>query len=115
MSTQHPPSRSSEVVSAAGPVLSEEGDTPKEKHATILSSPKESKRQYYRDPVSGVQREIWRPGMVVQLHMSALTWLMLQNIGDGDGDRSVDYFESPGPLAPLAKRWRFFQVGLLHT
>ena len=33
-----------------------------DENATVLD-PKESERQYWRDPVSGAQREIWRPGI----------------------------------------------------
>ena len=33
-----------------------------DENATILD-PDGSERQYWRDPVSGAQREIWRPGM----------------------------------------------------
>lgn len=53
--------------------------------------PRTSTRRYWRDPNSGTQREIWRPG-------------------DGDGDIEHDHFERKGPAAPLGKRWRLYQV-----
>ena len=31
--------------------------------------------------------------------------------GDGDGTYGDDYFDKAGPLAPVEKRWRFYQVG----
>jgi hypothetical protein len=56
---------------------------------TVLD-PKKSARQYWSDPATRVQREIWRPG-------------------DGDGDKTTDYYGKPGALAPLEQRWRFYQ------
>ncbi|KAM0716314.1 hypothetical protein Q7P37_007759 [Cladosporium fusiforme] len=53
--------------------------------------PATSTRRYWRDPHSGTQREIWRPG-------------------DGDGDIEHDHFERKGPAAPLDKRWRLYQL-----
>jgi hypothetical protein len=38
-----------------------EAETPNE-HEQILD-PSTSERRYWRDPLTGVQREIWRPGM----------------------------------------------------
>lgn len=55
--------------------------------------PRTSARRYWRDPNSGTQREIWRPG-------------------DGDGDIEHDHFERKGPVAPLGKRWRLYQVSI---
>ncbi|QIW98801.1 hypothetical protein AMS68_004319 [Peltaster fructicola] len=46
-------------------------------------------RQYWRDPATRILREIWQPG-------------------DGDGEPSADYFDKPGPVAPLEKRWRLY-------
>ncbi|KAK6439502.1 hypothetical protein LTR95_004288 [Oleoguttula sp. CCFEE 5521] len=53
--------------------------------------PKTSERRYWRDPVTSVQREIWRPS-------------------DPDGVLEADYFERPPPLAPVAERWRLYQT-----
>ena len=33
-----------------------------EEEGAIVLDPKNSERKYYRDPISGLQREIWRPG-----------------------------------------------------
>lgn len=56
----------------------------------IPLDPKKSERKYWTDPATHVKREIWRPG-------------------DGDGDKTIDFFDQPGQLAPLEKRWRFYQ------
>nr|OQO28391.1 hypothetical protein B0A51_04884 [Rachicladosporium sp. CCFEE 5018] len=53
--------------------------------------PKTSGRRYWRDPITSVQREIWRPG-------------------DSDGVLEADYFERPPPLAPVSERWRLYQT-----
>ncbi|OQO13485.1 hypothetical protein B0A48_01713 [Cryoendolithus antarcticus] len=53
--------------------------------------PKTSERRYWRDPITSVQREIWRPG-------------------DPDGVLEADYFERPPPLAPVPERWRVYQT-----
>ncbi|KAK6441546.1 hypothetical protein LTR95_002218 [Oleoguttula sp. CCFEE 5521] len=52
--------------------------------------PKTSERKYWRDPITSVQREIWRPG-------------------DPDGVLETDYFERPPPLAPVSERWRLYR------
>ncbi|OQO11120.1 hypothetical protein B0A48_05375 [Cryoendolithus antarcticus] len=52
--------------------------------------PKTSERQYWRDPITSVQREVWRPG-------------------DPDGVLEMDYFERPPPLPPVSERWRLYQ------
>ncbi|KAK5174009.1 uncharacterized protein LTR77_001089 [Saxophila tyrrhenica] len=56
----------------------------------VILDPKDSERQYWYDPIIRVQREIWRPG-------------------DGDGEKAADYYEKPGPKAPLETRWRLYQ------
>ncbi|KAM0712911.1 hypothetical protein Q7P35_000362 [Cladosporium inversicolor] len=62
--------------------------TPDEHEQTLDAST--SERRYWRDPLTGVQREIWRPG-------------------DGDGDVEHDHHDRRGPLVPLEKRWRLYQ------
>ncbi|KAI7156163.1 hypothetical protein KC349_g6450 [Hortaea werneckii] len=47
-------------------------------------------RQYYREPLTGIKREVWRPG-------------------DGDGAADTDYYDKPGQR-PLHQRWRFYQL-----
>lgn len=39
----------------------------------MVLDPKTSDRQYYRDPLTGLQREIWRPGSLQSFPMSSLT------------------------------------------
>jgi hypothetical protein len=57
----------------------------------IVLDPKKSPRKYWTDPSTRIIREVWRPG-------------------DGDGDKAADYYDKPGAIAPLEKRWRFYQV-----
>ncbi|KAK4542999.1 hypothetical protein LTR36_005997 [Oleoguttula mirabilis] len=61
-----------------------------ESNAVVLD-PGNSARQYYRDPFTSIQREVWRPG-------------------DGDGKPGADYYERPGQLPPVSQRWRFYQI-----
>ncbi|KAK3707919.1 hypothetical protein LTR37_011771 [Vermiconidia calcicola] len=63
---------------------------PEDEEGGTVLDPNNSPRQYWFDPITRLQREIWRPG-------------------DGDGDKAVDYFDKPGPPAPLEKRWRLYQ------
>lgn len=58
---------------------------------SVVLDPKNSDRQYYREPFTGVMREIWRPG-------------------DGDGLQGTDYYQREGPPLDVEHRWRFFQV-----
>lgn len=44
-------------------VAAEEGAQPALGHKQLLD-PLTSERRYWRDPLSGTQREIWRPGML---------------------------------------------------
>lgn len=46
-----------------------------EAHGAIVLDPATSARQYYRDPVTGLQREIWRPGS--SLHYDAMIRAMI--------------------------------------
>lgn len=62
-----------------------------EPEGAVVLSPESSERQYYREPTTGFQREIWRPG-------------------DGDGSQSTDYYQRTGPVLPVEQRWRMFQV-----
>nr|POE74628.1 hypothetical protein CFP56_37159 [Quercus suber] len=54
--------------------------------------PNNSERQYWRDPYSGVLREIWRPG-------------------DKDGSPSGDSMFDRNGLPSREGRWRFYQTG----
>lgn len=65
-----------------------------DEEGAIVLDPKNSARQYWTDPATRVQREIWRPG-------------------DGEGERFGDYYEKPGAPPPLEKRWRLYQVSNL--
>jgi hypothetical protein len=77
-----------------------------------LLDPLTSERRYWRDPLTGTQREIWRPGMLFA--STALKCTKADTYtGDGDGDVEHDHFERRGPLAPLDKRWRLYQVSHL--
>ena len=49
-------------------------DEPTDAVADNLLHPKTSERKYWREPFTGIQREIWRPGMSITLY--ALTGLM---------------------------------------
>nr|POE47217.1 hypothetical protein CFP56_00549 [Quercus suber] len=60
----------------------------------LVLDPNNSERQYWRDPYSGVLREIWRPG-------------------DPDGAPDADYHGRCGP-PPAEGRWRFYQVQTGH-
>jgi hypothetical protein len=57
MSTDNP-ARSSENMTGAGSASDNQG----------LLNPVTSQRRYWRDPLTGIQREIWRPGTI--LHMA---------------------------------------------
>lgn len=59
--------------------------------SAVALNPEDSERQYWTDPATQVRREVWRPG-------------------DGDGDKAADYFDKRGPVPPIEKRWRFYQV-----
>lgn len=86
-----------------------------EENAIVLD-PKNSERQYIRDPFTGLQREIWRPGSYPRRWCHWMFYRLTRlDLGDGDGDKAVDYFESPGPPAPLEERWRLYQVRSPHS
>ncbi|KAI6896933.1 hypothetical protein KC318_g7263 [Hortaea werneckii] len=55
-----------------------------------MLDPATTPRQYYREPLTGIKREVWRPG-------------------DGDGAADTDYYDKPGQR-PLHQRWRFYQL-----
>ncbi|KAI7284917.1 hypothetical protein KC345_g2015 [Hortaea werneckii] len=55
-----------------------------------MLDPVTTPRQYYREPLTGIKREVWRPG-------------------DGDGVADTDYYDKPGQR-PLHQRWRFYQL-----
>jgi hypothetical protein len=78
-------------------------------HEEMLNS-STSERRYWRDPSSGIQREIWRPGKLFLRHIVCVLtdWC----IGDGDGDVEHDHHDRLGELAPLEKRWRLYQVSV---
>ncbi|EMC98061.1 hypothetical protein BAUCODRAFT_22905 [Baudoinia panamericana UAMH 10762] len=61
--------------------------TAKESNAIVLN-PRKCERQYYRDTVTGIKREVWQPG-------------------DGDGQMGSDYPEAM--RLPPDSRWRFYQ------
>jgi hypothetical protein len=77
-----------------------------------LLDPLTSARRYWRDPLTGTQREIWRPGRLSASNHVQCTKADTHT-GDGDGDVEHDHFERRGPLAPLDKRWRLYQVSHL--
>lgn len=62
-----------------------------EPEGAVVLDPEHSERQHYREPLTGFQREVWRPG-------------------DGDGSQSTDYYQRAGPVLPMDQRWRLFQV-----
>ncbi|KAI7221332.1 hypothetical protein KC333_g1801 [Hortaea werneckii] len=55
-----------------------------------MLDPETTPRQYYREPLTGIKREVWRPG-------------------DGDGAADTDYYDKPGQR-PLHQRWRLYQL-----
>ncbi|KAI7533581.1 hypothetical protein KC331_g12992 [Hortaea werneckii] len=55
-----------------------------------MLDPATTPRQSYREPLTGIKREVWRPG-------------------DGDGAADTDYYDKPGQR-PLHQRWRFYQL-----
>ncbi|GAB1741755.1 hypothetical protein NU219Hw_g7165t1 [Hortaea werneckii] len=55
-----------------------------------MLDPTTTPRQHYREPLTGIKREVWRPG-------------------DGDGAPDTDYYDKPGQR-PLHQRWRFYQL-----
>ncbi|CZT25164.1 uncharacterized protein RCC_10893 [Ramularia collo-cygni] len=59
----------------------------------IVLDPEYSERQYYREPFTGFQREVWRPG-------------------DGDGSQITEYYQRTGPVLPVDQRWRIFQSNI---
>lgn len=69
--------------------------------------PVKSKRQYWREPMTGIMREVWRPGQS-QIH-GASQRILLTIAGDGDGHMTSDHFDRVGPVA-AEDRWRFYQV-----
>lgn len=75
-----------------------------------LLDPITSARRYWRDPQTGTQREIWRPGKIHADRTSGAT--ANRQTGDTDGDVVHDHYDRGGPLAPLEQRWRFYQVSL---
>jgi hypothetical protein len=77
-----------------------------------LLDPLTSARRYWRDPLTGTQREIWRPGRLFASNHVQCTEADTHT-GDGDGDVEHDHFERRGSLAPLDERWRLYQVGHL--
>jgi hypothetical protein len=94
-----------------GPPVAEEQEQ-QEMEGHELLDPLTSERRYWRDPLTGTQREIWRPGMLFA--STALKCTKADTYtGDGDGDVEHDHFERRGPLAPLDKRWRLYQVSHL--
>ncbi|KAK3724799.1 hypothetical protein LTR37_000847 [Vermiconidia calcicola] len=79
-----------DVVESIEADATAEAVEPEDDEGGTVLDPSNSPRQYWFDPITRLQREIWRPG-------------------DGDGDKAVDYFDKPGPPAPLEKRWRLYQ------
>ncbi|KAI6805507.1 hypothetical protein KC332_g540 [Hortaea werneckii] len=65
------------------------GDTVEDENLPMLD-PATTPRQYYREPLTGIKREVWHPG-------------------DGDGAADTDYYDKPGQR-PLHQRWRFYQL-----
>lgn len=59
-------------------------------NGAFVLDPASGARELWRDPITTVQREIWCPG-------------------DGNGDKTTDYYEKPGPPPPLSQRWRLYQ------
>ncbi|KAK5114424.1 hypothetical protein LTR85_010247 [Meristemomyces frigidus] len=80
-----------EIVNTIEGTPTANAQQPEDERDAVILDPRSSERQYYRDPFTGYQREIWRPG-------------------DGDGEPGADYYERPGQLPPVAQRWRFYQV-----
>lgn len=69
--------------------------------------PVKSKRQHWREPMTGIMREVWRPGQY-QINGSSRR-IELTIAGDGDGHMTSDHFDRVGPVA-AEDRWRFYQV-----
>jgi len=87
-------------------------DGPQIPEGSEILDPQTSARRYWRDPLTGTQREIWRPGrLFASEHVLQAT--ANTSTGDGDGDVEHDHFERRGPIAPIDKRWRLYQVSCL--